>query len=161
MFNKKNPTVPAKFRTDSPFMSLQSAMNELFSDFWQEWPSHLTQNRSTTPTQFMPKVDIRESEQDYTVTAEIPGIDPREVELTLMPDHLIMKGEKRFEKEEGNPEKDGYYLERSYGSFSRTIPFATEVDLERTSVKSDKGVLKISLPKSKSAKLNSRKLTVS
>jgi HSP20 family protein len=161
MINKKDANVPAKFRTDSPYMSLQSAVNELFSDFWQEWPSHLSQNRSMAQAQFMPRVDIRESEADYSVTAEIPGIDPRDIELTLMPDHLVMKGEKRFEKEEGNSDKDSHYLERSYGSFSRTIPFATEVDLERTSVKSDRGVLKINLPKSKSAKLNSRKLTVS
>jgi HSP20 family protein len=94
---------------------------------------------------FTPAINVAESDRDYKVTAELPGMDEQDIELSLHRDHLTIKGEKKQEHEEkGN----GYHrVERSYGSFQRTVPLPQEVDADKVEANFQKGVLTITLPK--------------
>jgi HSP20 family protein len=95
--------------------------------------------------QSMPAVDIVEKDKSFEITAELPGMDQKDIEIKLSNGSLIIKGEKQETKEE---KKKGYHLsERSYGSFERMFNLPKEVDADKIEASYSKGVLSISLPK--------------
>jgi HSP20 family protein len=105
-----------------------------------------------------PPTDIDESDKDYTVSVELPGLDAEDVDLAVTDDMLTIKGEKKSEREE---EEKGYHLtERSYGSFERSFRLPEAVDAGKIDATFDKGVLKIVLPKRPEALKKARKITV-
>jgi HSP20 family protein len=90
-------------------------------------------------------VDIAEKEKSFEVTAELPGMDEKDIEIKLSNGNMIIRGEKRQEKEE---KKEDYYLsERHYGSFERIFNLPKGVDADKIEASFSKGVLTISLPK--------------
>jgi HSP20 family protein len=94
---------------------------------------------------FVPKVDVKETEEAIEFTAEVPGLKPEDIEVTLTGDVLTLKGEKKSEHEE---EKENYHLvERSFGSFQRSFRLPVEVDREKLEATHKNGVLKVTLPK--------------
>ena len=99
---------------------------------------------------WMPRLDVSESKDAYLVKAEIPGIDPKEIQVTVDNGVLTVKGEKKQEKEQ----KDEHYyrLERSYGSFARSVRLPGPVEGGKVSATSKNGVLTVSLPKAAAAK---------
>ncbi|AWM61676.1 Hsp20/alpha crystallin family protein [Stutzerimonas stutzeri] len=134
-----------------PFDSLRRQVDRLFDDFERPW--HLPFSRhamETTPLwqggpSRMPVVDVVEKENAFEITAELPGLDEKDVEVKLVGNSLVIKGEKRQEHKE---EKDGYHLsERSYGSFQRSFALPEGVDRDKIDAKFGKGVLRLSLPK--------------
>lgn len=146
--------------TEHPFTSLQSAMNTLFDDFFTTPPLGVRTLPSTRAamTEFNPRIDVRESANEITVAAELPGLSDKDVHITLDRDYLTIKGEKKFEKE--GDENDRQYIERSYGSFMRTIPLTTEVDRERVEATFRNGVLKVALKKTAAAQNEPRRITI-
>ena len=100
--------------------------------------------------EWMPSLDISETKDAYVVKAEIPGIDPKEIEVTLDKGLLTVKGQKKQETEQ----KDEHYyrLERSYGSFSRSVRLPGPVEAGKVSATGKNGVLTVSLPKAAAAK---------
>lgn len=116
------------------------------------WPEHFGDGG------FMPRVDISENDRAIKVTAELPGMDENDIDITLTRDSLTIKGEKKEEKEE--KEKDFYRMERRYGSFSRMIPLSTEVDETKAEADFKKGVLKITLPKTAEAQEARKKIEI-
>ena len=93
----------------------------------------------------MPAVDISEKDKSYEITAELPGMDHKNIEIKLSNGSLIIKGEKKEDKEE---KRKGYHLsERHYGSFERVFNLPKGVDAEKIDASFSKGVLSISLPK--------------
>ncbi len=97
-----------------------------------------------------PAINMSENEKEIKVEAELPGMEPKDVELTIQDNNLIIKGEKKFKEEES---KDNFHrIECSYGSFYRAIPLPTEVDESKISAKFKNGILKIKLPKKEGAK---------
>lgn len=107
----------------------------------------------------MPKIDIHEGEKDVTLTAELPGVDEKDVELLVRDGVLTLRGEKRYEKKEG--EGDARVVERHYGSFERRFTLPSDVDEEKISATFDKGVLKIVLPRAPGAHPNARRISIS
>jgi HSP20 family protein len=102
-----------------------------------------------------PVVDVSESENDITVKAEIPGIDPKDVDISITGDTLTLKGEKKEEKE--NTGKSYHRVESSYGSFKRVITLPASVDVDKVTAEGKNGILEITLPKkeeSKAKKIN-------
>ncbi len=94
---------------------------------------------------FVPKVDVKETEEAIEITAEVPGLKPEDIELTLTGDVLTLKGEKKNERED---KKEGYHLvERSYGSFQRSFRLPVEVDRAKLAATHKDGVLTVTLPK--------------
>ena len=93
----------------------------------------------------MPAVDITEKDKSFEITAELPGMDQKNIEIKLSNGSLIIKGEKKEDKEE---KRKGYYLsERHYGSFERVFSLPKGVDSDKIDASFSKGVLSISLPK--------------
>jgi HSP20 family protein len=99
---------------------------------------------------FYPQVDIEESDKEIIVSAELPGIDRRDIDITVSRNVLTIRGEKRDERE--NTRKNYTYTERSYGSFERSVALPTTVKGEKAQAKFDKGVLTITLPKTAPSK---------
>jgi HSP20 family protein len=81
------------------------------------------------------------------VTAELPGVDEKDIDLSLADGVLTIRGEKKTEREETDKDKNWHLTERSYGSFSRTIALPYDPDSAKVEAKFDKGVLRVRLPK--------------
>jgi HSP20 family protein len=92
-----------------------------------------------------PTMDLAESDKEILITAELPGLDEKDFEVTVAGDVLTLKGEKKSEHEQRNG--DSYYAERRYGSFSRSVRLPFEVKDEAVEAKYDKGVLTVRVPK--------------
>lgn len=92
-----------------------------------------------------PSVDIAVSEKEYTVTAEIPGVEEKDVKLELRENALIITGEKKHESEK--KEKDFHRIERSYGSFKRVLNLPVDADADKVDASFKNGVLTVTLPR--------------
>lgn len=92
-----------------------------------------------------PKFDVCESHDGIEVTAELPGVDQKDVEIILTKDMLTVRGEKKVERDE--KKANWHMTERSYGSFSRTVALPYEPDADKVEARFDKGVLHIRMPK--------------
>jgi HSP20 family protein len=126
--------------------------DRMFDDFWRlpslfgpesRWPARELRLR-------VPPVDVYEEGDHVVVKTELPGLSKDDIELTLTPDTLTIKGEKK--KEEKVEEKDYHRWERSYGSFMRTVALPVEVKSEAADAQFKDGVLTVRLPKSPQAK---------
>lgn len=107
--------------------------------------------------QWFPTIDVSETDDHVIVRAEVPGMDKKDINITMSEGLLTIQGEKKQEKEE---EKENYrFVERRYGSFSRTLRVPVGVDADKIEAGYKDGVLKIAIPKSESEK--SRKIEIS
>lgn len=123
--------------------SLQQEINRMFDDFF------VPGSRFASEIAVTPAIDIKEDEKSVTVTAELPGVEGKDVHIAVHDNVLTIKGEKHSEKKD---DKDNYhYVERSYGSFARRVMLPSEVDSDHAEASMDKGVLTLKLPKIKSA----------
>ena len=135
----------------SPFNELRRRMDALFEDFSQGWPRGLFDFHAPALTTGLGKdiigarFDVTESDKAMEITAELPGMDEKDVELTISGGLLTVKGEKKAEKEV--KKKDYHLSERHYGSIFRSFRLPDNVDGDKAKASFDKGVLKISLPK--------------
>jgi HSP20 family protein len=133
--------------------SFRREMDRLWDRFFSERPALDMLEKGWEPT-----MDITETKSDLIVKAELPGIDPKEIDISLTGDTLTIKGEKQQEKEE--KEENYYRIERSYGIFSRTIKLPVTVQNDKIKASYQHGVLKITLPKSEEAKQKQIKIKV-
>ena len=106
----------------------------------------------------MPQVDIGESQKDYTITVEVPGVQEKDIDLTLIDGTLTIRGEKRSEHEE--KEKHYHRVERSYGSFQRILSLPNDADENTVKAKFKDGVLTITIAKDPQAKPAGRKFEI-
>jgi len=95
----------------------------------------------------MPKIDVSEGKDAVEVTAELPGCNEKDIDITLTEGVLTIRGEKKTERDETDKDKNWQVVERSYGSFSRSIPLPFMPDSAKVEAKFDKGVLRVKLPK--------------
>lgn len=105
-----------------------------------------------------PSVDIAATDKQYTITAEVPGVDENDVTLELIDDSLIIRGEKKFEKEQ--KDKEFYRVERSYGSFRRVLSLPEDADRERIDARFRNGVLTITLGRKAQAQTAGRRIEI-
>ena len=138
--------VPVRRGEESPFYLFQQEMNNLFDNFFGGF--ELSPFETVAGT-FSPKVNVSESEKEITVTAELPGMEEKDVEVSINRDTLTIKGQKKDERDDKG--RDYYVLERSYGGFSRTIPLSVDVDKDKAGAAFKKGVLTVTLPKTAKA----------
>lgn len=149
---------PAGKDDDLSFYSLQRQMNSLFDDFFTGFdvaPRGLASGKFGS---FMPSLDVKESDKEFTIRAELPGVEEKDIEVTVTDEAVTIKGEKKEEKEDKG--KNYYYMERSYGSFNRVIPLSTETDANKAEAGFKNGVLNITIPKSQSAKAKGTKVPI-
>ncbi len=133
--------VPAR-AGDDPFSALHREMNRLFDDVYRGVPMPRV---SSGEFQLAPSMDVTETKDAYGVAVELPGVDEKDVEVKLADGMLTIKGEKKYEKTED--EEGRHLVERSYGSFMRSLSVPSDVDASRISAEFSKGVLKVALPK--------------
>ena len=152
-FGKKS--VPMRRYEENPFSLLRREMDSLFDNFFSGFDIEPFGNRMGA---FSPKIDVTENDKEIKISAELPGMDDKDIDLSLQNDMLTIKGEKKEEKEDKG--KDYYKVERSYGSFSRSIPLPAEVDTNKADAKFKKGVLSITLPKTAKAISETKKIAV-
>jgi HSP20 family protein len=139
-------------RTDrSPLALLQREIDELFTNFERGWTA-------TVGTRLTPRMDVIEHDDRIELTAELPGLEEKDVEVTLVGDVLTLRGEKKLEKEEMEDERR--VVERSYGSFSRSIQLPAGVKPEDIQASLAKGVLTITVPIPPQAKSDARRIAV-
>ena len=137
------------------FPSFRREIDRLFDDFFSpaETRSFAEAQQSVWPT-----LDVEETDQAYTVKAEVAGIDQKDIKLEFKDNVLELSGEKRDERKQ---ESDGRtYSERFYGSFRRSIPFASEVDADKVEADFKNGVLTVVLPKNAQAQEKTRRIEI-
>ncbi|MBP1875959.1 Spore protein SP21 [Ensifer adhaerens] len=146
----------AKRDEENPVFSLQRDVNRIFDDFWKRFDQPFGAFGRWDANG--PPTDIAETESALEVSVELPGIDQKDVDVSLMDSALTIKGEKKSEQEES---KKGYHLsERSYGSFYRSIPLPSGVDTDKANAQFKNGVLTVTVPKTKEALSRVRKIEV-
>lgn len=139
----------------SPVQSLQKEMNELLGHFFRGFEA---EPFFESGGRFTPAVDVSESDKEFTVTAELPGLDEKALDISVTRDALTIRGEKKEEHED--KDNGRYHRELHYGSFSRSIPLHAEVNPDAVKAVYKNGVLKVTLPKSAPSVAESRKITV-
>jgi len=139
----------------NPVHEFRQAMDRLMENFFDGFDTRHFGRRSDA---FVPQVDVVDTDKEIRVSAELPGLDEKDIEVSLTREALTIKGEKREEKEEKG--KDYYRSERSYGSFTRIIPLPVEIDAEKVAASFKKGVLTVKLPKTKQAINETRKVSI-
>ena len=147
-------SVPVQVQRADPGLSAQRLFDSMMSDrLWRD-PLSLFGEMDRffgdfAPRTFQPSVDVIDEGKHVRVTAELPGLDKDDIEITVQDGVLVLRGEKRSEAES---EEDGCYrLERYVGEFQRVLPLPADIDAERTEAKFDKGLLTIRFPKAAQA----------
>ena len=152
--SRNRSLVPRRY--ESPFEAFHRAFDRLFEDFFGDrdwWPLAPVAERT-----FTPRVDVREKDKEVVVTAELPGLEEKDVEVELTDEGLTIRGEKKQEHEERG---EGYYrAERTYGAFQRFIDLPCQVDGEKAEAEFRNGVLTVTLPKLPEEQGNRKKIQI-
>jgi HSP20 family protein len=161
----KKAAVPA--RTPDAWQSFRNEMDRLFDRLsggfgvpslrrmFEPKPNWLYEGSfSWSP----PAIDITEDEKAYKITAEVPGLEEKNVDVTVSGEMLTLKGEKHYEKDE--KDKNHHVSERAYGSFQRSFVLPDGVERDKIAADLTKGVLTITLPKTAEAKKPQKKIEV-
>jgi HSP20 family protein len=157
--------VPGFFREEdrNPFLPLHREMNRLFDDAFRSFDALRPFDHGLPPLGTLssfnvgwPNVEISETDKEIKVTAEIPGLEDKDVEILLDDGLLTLKGEKRSETED----KDRQFSERYYGRFERRIPVGTEIVQDKIDARFRNGVLSLVLPKSEKAQSQVKRIEI-
>ncbi len=151
-FSSKERAVDREQRFDHPLASMQEEMNRLLERFFGDLGADPFVGRAAG---FSPRMNIAESETEFLITVEVPGLDEKYVDITVTKDVVTIKGDKR-------PEQTTGYLrsERAFGTFTRTVPLPREVDQEKAEARIRQGVLTVILPKKAPATGEKRKISI-
>ncbi len=132
----------------SPFREMarmQREMEEMFDRFFPGWLWERERERAWAPA-----VDMIDRKDEIVLRADLPGLEQKDIEVTVQDGMVTIRGERKEEKEE--KAEDYYYCERSFGAFARTLPLPSGVDAERVTATFKNGVLEVHVPKAKEAK---------
>lgn len=133
-------------------ITLREKMNRLF----EEAASSRGEEKDLISSSWTPSVDIYETEHEVVLTAEVPGIDDKDIEIKIEDNTLTLKGERNLEKE--IQEENYHRIERAYGSFYRSFSIPNYIDAEKIKAEHENGVLKVVMPKK--TELKPRKIKV-
>jgi len=143
-----------------PFRDLLATEREfdrLFRDAFSPFVPEREAELSTRA--WAPAVDIYEDQNNIVLKAELPGVDPKDVEVRVEDNTLYLKGERKFEKE--TKEENYHRIERSYGSFARSFALPNSIDTEKVAAEYKDGLLTLALPKREETKPKTIKINVS
>jgi len=139
---------------DFTLNALQRRMNRMFDDFFGDFGRPGLEAVS----RFMPRIDIAETDEQIRVTAELAGLDEKDVEITLHDDILTIKGEKKQEREDKSERR--CLSERSWGAFSRSIALPDNVQQDKIEASFKKGVLTVTMPKAAPEERKAKKIEI-
>lgn len=147
--------MPVKREESDPFSLLRRRMDDMFEGFLHGFDLRPFESRLGG---FSPNIDVVESDKEIRISAELPGMEEKDIEVSMHKDTITLKGEKKEEKEDKGK---GYYrMERSYGSFTRVIPLPAEINQDKVEATFKKGVLIVTLPKTEQAIKETKKISV-
>lgn len=127
-------------RNDNVFTALRREMDRLFEDYTRGLPAF---GAGKDPV--LPSMDVSETDKEIEITAELPGLEEKDVQINLADNVLTIRGEKSAEKEQ--KDKNYRLVERSYGSFQRSLELPDGIDADAIKANIAKGVLKVTIPK--------------
>lgn len=159
---KEEPSLARPEEWESPFLTMHRRWDDLFEHLFRGFeeafglPEAARRERRAGTT--VPSVDIAETDDELQVSVDLPGLEEKDLEVTVEDDTLTVRGEKKQEREE--KKRDYHLVERSYGEFSRSIPLPRGIDRDRVKATFKNGVLKVSLAKTPEAKSNRRVIPV-
>jgi len=131
------------FRELAPFREfdrMRREMDRLWDSFFERRPTKIEEEG-----EFLPALDLAETDNELVVKCEVPGLEPKDIDISLSDGMLTIKGEKKQEREEKGA--DYHLVERSYGAFTRSIQLPKEVQSDKISASYKNGVLTVVLPK--------------
>jgi HSP20 family protein len=149
-------TVWRPFRELTPFGDFERMrrdMDRLWDSFFERGTL-----RGEEAGEWLPSLDVAETKNEIVVKAEVPGLEPKDIDISLSDGLLTIKGEKKQEREE--KEENYHLVERTYGSFTRSIRLPKEVQSDKINASYKNGILKVVLPKSEEAKKKEVKIKV-
>ncbi len=150
---KRKGELPRRWQTEDPFDVLHREINELFDGYYQGFGG--LGRRMAGSAGF----ELSETYDEIRVKVELPGMDEKDIAVELEEDMLVIRGERKEEKE---TQKRNYHVsEMSYGGYYRTIPLPAKVDREKAKAKFKRGVLTLALPKMEAAKVQCKRIPVS
>lgn len=140
-----------------PFRSFRREMDRLFDEFTRGWP-FVTPFAEGEGRMLAPRIDVSETDAELAITAELPGIEDKDIDVTLSGNTLTIKGEKKAETE--RKAEDYHVMERSFGTFSRTIGIPFEADPDSVKAAFKHGVLTVKIPKPAEIKEKAKKIAI-
>jgi HSP20 family protein len=160
-WTRSQDSLPDLFRDDrtSPFLTLHREMNRLLDEAvrgFASLPSSLSGRRSDFVNPAWPKREVAETDKQMTVSAEIPGMEEKDVELLFDDGNLIVRGEMKSETED----KERQFSERFYGRFERRIPVGMDIEESKIEASFKNGVLKVTLPKTERAQTKAKRIAI-
>jgi HSP20 family protein len=145
-------------RSKGLFDDFRDEMNRVFERFETGWPHWSLASARWPTTVMVPELDVHENDKSLTIEVELPGVEEKDVSVTVNNGYLTIKGEKKSEREET---KENYYVaERSFGSFERSMRLPDTLDDSKIEASFDKGVLKITAPRRPEAVKAERKIEI-
>jgi len=165
-FNKKEEEAgkPMPFAREekqilSPLQQLHSEMDRIFDQTFKGFGlAQFGFGKASAAELFKPTLDLSASEKQYTVSVEVPGVDEKDIQLEIVDDTLVIKGEKKQETE--SKDNSFYRIERSYGSFRRVLSLPEDADRENVSAAFKKGVLTVTIPRKPSQKAEVKRVEI-
>lgn len=155
LITRRDRTPAAIGRRDEVFSEFNHQMNRLFDDFFRDFNLVPSWETSMQPLEaFSPRLNISENEKELNISAELPGLERKDISIELEDNTLTISGERREEHEEKN--RRWHRVEQSYGAFHRSVPLPSGVDAGAAKAEFKNGILKVTLPKLKK-ELDSRK----
>jgi len=139
-----------------PVPMLRREIDQLFDDFFRDFGFPAMTDRM--PAMVVPRLDVSETDQEIQIAAELPGIDEKDIEVTLTDDVLTIRGEKKTETEQ--KKRDYHLIERSQGTFMRSLRLPVAVDASKVKASFKDGVLTLAIPKPPEAQQKVRKIAV-
>jgi HSP20 family protein len=144
-----------------PYLALQHEMNRLFDDFFGDFglpPRHAWGGTNVALPGFSPRVDVSETDREIKISAELPGMDEKDIAVEMDDKAVTIRGERKAENEEHG--ESWYRREQSYGSFQRVVPLPATVNGDKAKAKFKKGLLTIVLPKREETRPRRRTVTI-
>lgn len=151
----RNPALLSD-RDRDPFLSLHREVNRLFDDVFRGLDRRPLALGGLSSFGGWPSVEVSDGEREMRVTAEVPGLEEKDIEVLLQDGVLTLKGEKRAETED----KERQFSERFYGRFERRIPLGAEIEEDKVSADFSNGVLTVTLPKSENTNAKARRIAI-
>ncbi|AQT67280.1 Spore protein SP21 [Anaerohalosphaera lusitana] len=141
-----------------PFYALQKRTNDLFRDFFSDFGFEPMTEAGRWAKEFTPSINVSETDKAYKISAELPGMDENDIDVSIEGDSLLIKGEKKAEDQEEG--ENWFRSERSFGQFQRAIGLPVDVDEDKIEAEFKKGVLNVVLPKTEEARTKSKKISI-
>lgn len=142
----------------SEIASLHREMDRLFENLWSEGLASSLSSEDWARMEVVPQLDVAEDDTSFSVKIDLPGMDEKDVDVTLSDRVLTVRGRKEEDKE--TKEKDFYRRERAFGSFRRSIEIPASIDASKIEASFRNGVLTIQLPKTREAQEKTRHIEV-